>query len=40
MSAIELHVVKPSINNMTARVFIRGEARFHKGRRLRQDPNA
>ena len=23
MSAIKLHVIKPSVNNMTARVFIR-----------------
>ena len=39
MSAIKLHMLKPSVNNMSgARVRARGQARFHRGRRLRQDP--
>ena len=40
MSEIKLHVIKPSVNNMTARVFIRAtKLDFTEERRLRQDPH-
>ena len=35
MSAIKLHVIKPSVNNMTARVFVRAAKLVRVGQVLR-----